>query len=84
MQDIRGTKMIIDKDTNPTKDIYYLGAQLLEVLDNYQENTIDLFHAFTLLNKKIKISMGLFILTVDWLFILGSIRLNNKEIIKCF
>lgn len=76
--------MIIDKDTNPTKDIYYLGAQLLEVLDNYQSNTIDLFQAFILFNEKIKISMGLFILTVDWLFILGSVRLNNKKIIKCF
>lgn len=76
--------MIIDKDTNPTKDIYYLGSQLLEILDNHQSNTIDLFDAFTLFNKKIKISMGLFILTVDWLFILGSIRMNQKEIIKCF
>lgn len=84
MQDIGGAKVIIDKDTNPTKDIYYLGAQLLEVLDNYQSNTIDLFQAFTLFNEKIKISMGLFILTVDWLFILGSVRLNNKKIIKCF
>lgn len=76
--------MIIDKDTNPEKDIYYLGAQLLEILDNHQSNKIDLFHTFTLFNKKIKISMGLFILTVDWLFILGSVRINKKEIIKCF
>ncbi|MBA5249075.1 MAG: hypothetical protein FE834_06020 [Gammaproteobacteria bacterium] len=76
--------MIIDKDTNPAKDIYYLGAQLLEVLDKHQSNTIDLFQAFALFNQKIKISMGLFILTLDWLFILGSIRLDNKEIIKCF
>ena len=76
--------MIIDKDTNPTRDIYYLGAQLLKILDNHQSNAVDLFQAFTLFNKSIKISMPLFILTVDWLFILGSIRLNNKEIIKCF
>ena len=76
--------MIIDKDTNPTKDIYYLGAQLLEVLDSYKSNTIDLFEAFRLFNQKIKISMGLFILILDWLFILGSVRLNNKDIIKCF
>jgi hypothetical protein len=76
--------MIIDKDTNPTKDVYYLGAQLLDILANHKSNTIDLFQAFALFNEKTKISMGLFILTLDWLFILGSVRLDNKEIIKCF
>ena len=76
--------MIIDKDTNPIRDVYYLGAQLLAVLDNHKSSRIDFFDAFILLNEKIKISMGLFILTVDWLFILGSVRLDNKEIIKCF
>ncbi|CAC9602644.1 hypothetical protein [uncultured Gammaproteobacteria bacterium] len=76
--------MIIDKDTSPTKDIYYLGAKLLEVLDSYKSNAIDLFQVFLAFNEKIKISMSLFTLTLDWLFILGSIRLNDRKIIKCF
>ncbi len=76
--------MIIDKDTNPSRDVYYIGSELLAILDKYDSKEIDLVDAFNLLNKKVKISMSLFILTVDWLFLLGSIKSQKGLIEKCF
>ena len=76
--------MIIDKDTNPSRDVYYLGSELLAILDKHDSKEIDLVDAFDLLNKKVKISMSLFILTVDWLFLLGSIKSQKGLIEKCF
>lgn len=80
----RNHKMIIDKDTNPTRDIYYLGAELLAVLEEQPIKEVDFFAAFDLLNKKKQITMSLYILTIDWLFLLGSIRSKNGVIEKCF
>ena len=76
--------MIIDKDTNPSRDVYYIGSELLAILDKHDFKEIDLVDAFNLLNKKVKISMSLFILTVDWLFLLGSIKSQKGLIEKCF
>lgn len=76
--------MIIDKDTNPTRDIYYLGSELLEVLDQLPAKEVNFFVAFDLLNKKTAVSMSLYILTIDWLFLLGSIRSQEGVIEKCF
>ena len=77
-------QMIIDKDTNPARDIYCRGSVLLEILEKHSCKVIDFFDAFQLLNKKVTISMSLFILTVDWLFLLGTIRSKNGMIEKCF
>lgn len=76
--------MIIDKDTNPTRDVYYIGAELLAVLDQHSSKEVDFFVAFDLLNKKISLSMSLYVLTIDWLFLLGSIRSKKGVIEKCF
>lgn len=80
----RNHKMIIDKDTNPTRDIYYLGSELLAVLEQQSAKKVDFFVAFDLLNKKTSISMSLYILTIDWLFLLGSVRSQDGVIEKCF
>jgi len=76
--------MIIDRDTNPSRDIYYLGSELLAALDQHTAKEVDFFVAFDLLNKKVQVSMSLYVLTIDWLFLLGSIRSQDGVIEKCF
>ncbi|VVH61356.1 hypothetical protein BSPWISOX_1549 [uncultured Gammaproteobacteria bacterium] len=76
--------MIIDKDTNPTRDVYYLGSELLAVLEQQSAKKVDFFVAFDLLKKQTNISMSLYILTIDWLFLLGSVRSYDGAIEKCF
>ncbi len=77
--------MIVNKNTNPERDLYYLGGKVIEVLNSFTKNEIDYFDLFHSVNKSNKISLNLFSLVLDWLFILGVIKKGNKGlIIKCF
>jgi hypothetical protein len=76
--------MIINKDINPQREIYHLGALVLEILTNNTDTEFDFFDIFQRLNEKVKVSINLYIFTLDWLFILGLITKKQKTIIKCF
>ncbi len=77
--------MIVNKNINPERDLYYLGGKVIEVLNSFTKNEIDYFDLFLSLNKSNKVSLNLYSLVLDWLFILGVIKKGNKGlIIKCF
>jgi len=77
--------MIVSKDINPERDFYYLGAKTIEVLSSSKEKKMDLFNVFNTLKITEDISLNLFTLTLDWLFILGVIDNSQKGyIVKCF
>lgn len=76
--------MIIGRDITPKRKIYYLGAQVIGVLNNIGSNEVDFFELFHQMNKKEKISIGLFSLTLDWLFVLNVIEMKGGIIKKCF
>ena len=76
--------MIVSKDTNPERELYYLGALVIEVLRNAPQSRVDFFDAFQQLNDQEKVSMNLFALTLDWLFILGVINSKDGYVERCF
>jgi hypothetical protein len=76
--------MIINKDINPEREIYHLGALVIEILKNNPNSKMDFFDIYQSLNERIKVSVNLYILTLDWLYILGLINKNREAIIKCF
>ena len=77
--------MIVNKNINPERDLYYLGGKVIEFLNSFTKNEIDYFDLFISVNKSNKISLNLYSLVLDWLFILGVIKKGNKGlIIKCF
>ena len=77
--------MIVNKNINPERDLYYLGGKVIEVLNSFTKNEIDYFDLFISVNKSNKISLNLYSLVLDWLFILWVIKKGNKGlIIKCF
>lgn len=76
--------MIVNKDSNPEKEVYHFGGLLIEVLGESTDTKTDFFQAFQALNEKIKVSMSLFTLTVDWLFLLGAVKSDGKYIERCF
>lgn len=80
----KNLKMIINKDINPKREIYHLGALVLEIIANKPDAELDFFDIYQNLNEKIKVSVNLYQLTLDWLFILGLINKKRKTIIKCF
>ncbi|KIX20013.1 hypothetical protein SY27_15965 [Flavobacterium sp. 316] len=77
--------MIIDKNINPERDLYYLGGILIDVLANKNSVDIDYIDLYQSLNQKQEISINLYSLTLDWLFILGVVtKGENGKIKKCF
>ncbi len=76
--------MIICKDIKPERQIYHLGALLLEVLQSTHNRNIELFDVFERMNSHETVSVNSFILTLDWLFLLGAITNDRGRIVKCF
>ncbi len=77
--------MIISKDINPKRDFYYLGAKIIEILSNIDNKKIDFLKVYETLKSTENISINLFTLSLDWLFIIGIIDYSEKGfIIKCF
>lgn len=77
--------MIINKNINPERDLYYLGGKVIEVLNLFNQNEVDYFELFLSVKKSNEVSLNLYSLVLDWLFILGVIKKGNKGlIIKCF
>lgn len=76
--------MILGKDTNPQKQLYYLGAQVLAELNQSDQQEFDYLDIYHSLKKREGISINLFSMVLDWLFILGAIKNKNGRLIKCF
>jgi len=75
--------MIISQDNNPQHELYYLGSQVLGILHK-AKGALDFFEVFNSLKKTEDISMSLFVLTIDWLFLLGAVDSKEGAIVKCF
>lgn len=74
--------MIISNNTNPRREIYYLGALTIEVL-NQESKNIDLFDLFHKVNNQEEITMNLFLFVLDWLYLTETIELHNGAIKLC-
>lgn len=76
--------MIVSSDIHPQRKIYYIGALIIQELKKIGTKEIDFFVLYTSLKEKEKISINLFSLSLDWLFLLGAIDKRNNKIIVCF
>lgn len=77
--------MIIDKNINPERDLYYLGGILIDILESKEYKEVDYMDLYTLINNKKEITINLFSLTLDWLFVLGLVAKGEIGKIKiCF
>ena len=76
--------MIIGKDIHPERKIYYWGALVLDVLSSSKEDNMNSFSVYEDLKSNHDISAELFLLALDWLYLLGAIDGENGRIHKCF
>jgi hypothetical protein len=77
--------MIISKDTNPTKDLYYVGGLILQHFIKKGIISTDCYELISDLKFEHNISTNLLFLSLDWLYMLGSINVNDKgDIVVCF
>ncbi|MBL1277627.1 MAG: hypothetical protein COB30_016215 [Ectothiorhodospiraceae bacterium] len=74
--------MIVNQDNHPQRQLYYLGAKALEVL-NSKGGSADFFEIYQALKINEDISIRLFVLTVDWLYLLGAVTSNKGLIERC-
>ncbi|MFB0981080.1 MAG: hypothetical protein QMC62_09210 [Alteromonadaceae bacterium] len=74
--------MIVNQDTHPQRQVYYLGAKALEVLQA-SGGVGDFLDIYQALRQQENISIKLFILTLDWLYLLGAIKSNKGIIEQC-
>ena len=76
--------MIASKDIHPERDVYYLGAKVIDILfdDKYSDgNYLDVFEE---LNFSENVSINLFTLVLDWLYLSGVVSgIENGRIIRC-
>jgi hypothetical protein len=79
--------MIIN-DANPRRSLYYLGAVVLDVLTREKAKTIETLELFRRSRQRADhhdFPFSYFVLALDWLYILGAIKLTNEgDIEKCF
>lgn len=77
--------MLLPKNINPSYSIYYYGSIVLEALINSKADSADFLQLYQDVNSTKRISLQSFILTLDWLFLLGSINMGKGgKIKKCF
>jgi hypothetical protein len=77
--------MIISKDTNPAKDLYYIGGLILQYLIENNLKTIDYHDLISVMKSNYNITTNLLLLSIDWLYILGSIEINKTgDLSICF
>jgi hypothetical protein len=73
--------MILGRDTSPERQLYYIGALILETVKAHKSP--DFFSIYSELKRRDNISFILFISALDWLFILGIIKLHDGGIKIC-
>lgn len=73
--------MILNKDINPEYNLYYVGSRALEVLIALNnESSFDIL--YNTFYKKYKVTVNLFLLALDWLYIVEAISLNEQNLIN--
>ena len=76
--------MIVNKDVRPERKIYYIGALVIDVLKESKEEVIDHLYIFEKLHVKEGITIEVFLLALDWLFLLSAIKTEKGVLKKCF
>lgn len=77
--------MILGRDINPERNIYYIGGLVIEALKKKNSNEYDFLELFSLIgDTENNISMNSYSMALNWLFILGVIKNEKGSIKKCF
>lgn len=73
--------MILPNPVSPENSLYYTGSIVLKILSAYTE--LDLSLLYDKVKSETSMSYELFILTLDWLFLIDAISKIDNKIILC-
>jgi len=68
--------MLLPDDIHPENSVYYNGAIVLELIQQYK--CIELTELYILVKKKKNMSYPILILCLDWLYLLNVAIINEK------
>lgn len=76
--------MLISTESNPKYSIYYVGAIILEVL-KYQRD-IEIDELFNIVRDEIGAQLNIdhIYYSLDWLFLLNTVRLEGNKVKLCY
>lgn len=76
--------MILNQDIKPEKQAYYLGSKILSVLKDEPSERVELLNVFEQINQQEKVTYHAFSMAMNWLYLIGAVKLDERTLIKCF
>jgi hypothetical protein len=73
--------MLLPDNIHPENSVYYNGAIVLDVLQ--KNSSIELLELYRLVKKIRNISFPLFILSLDWLYLIDIVDLKKEKVELC-
>ena len=72
--------MLLPDNIHPEQSIYYNGAFVLQALR--QQRVIDLLDLYMDTQKYRQMTMPVFVLCLDWLYLLNLVSLNEQGVVE--
>ena len=73
--------MLLPDNINPENSIYYNGAIVLHTLQN--EGRMNLLDLYSKVSENKRMSFSVFILCLDWLYIINVAQIVEEEVVLC-
>lgn len=73
--------MLLPDNIHPENSIYYNGAIVLDILQEYRK--IDIMNLYQKVNEMKEISFPVFILCLDWLYLINAAESKKGEVKLC-
>lgn len=75
--------MILNQNREPKYSLYYIGFQLITYLKEYRELTIEELHTRVNKHMGIELDIDFLYLSLDWLYLINAIELEEDMVILC-
>jgi hypothetical protein len=76
--------MILNKDINPEHSLYFIGSLIINELTKSENKNFDFLELYRGIQNSQMISMNIFTLSLDWLYLNGVVDINKGKVKKCF
>ncbi|KPA09436.1 hypothetical protein MHK_010361 [Candidatus Magnetomorum sp. HK-1] len=74
--------MLLPDNVHPENSIYYNGSIVLQILQ--KEDKIEMLELYHKVNQVKNISFPVFILCLDWLYLINAAELKKEKVELCF
>jgi len=75
--------MLVPDNIHPEQTIYFNGAFVLKTIQEYR--VMDMFDLYIRITSEREMSMPVFVLCLDWLFLLNLVTLDDHDKVElCF